>query len=163
MIKIKTETYRIDSCNFKTIQDRMVENTCKTNLSPQLLFKQNYQEHTLKTFVGNWKKDGFWLTKYRKQFAQLRPNIISRFKFIESEANGRIVITYSIGFSSIFYALMLITMFASIFTVFGLLGFTIGFILLTVGYAFLASAELDFIRFSLEEKLLIGVGKVLET
>jgi len=106
MIKIGKETIYLKKGNFETIKENFTENTCKTNVSPGLMFKQSYTGLTEKEFVGNWRDYGFWISKFRLQMFQLRPDIIAKFIHLTGTSE-RIVIRYSIGFSSLIIALFL--------------------------------------------------------
>ncbi len=127
MIQIKREKYKIDNYYIDLIKDKMAEETCKTNLSPQLIFRQSFTGVTLKTFVGNWTNNGFLISKFRMQLMQFRPDIIAKFKFLDKSDNSEVSIRYSIGFSSLFMGSIWIIMFAAPFAAFGLIGFLIGY------------------------------------
>jgi hypothetical protein len=133
--------------------------TCKTNLSPQLIFRQSYTGITSKTFVGNWTKNGFWITKFRMQLMQLRPDIIAKFRFNKTSENSEVSIRYSIGFSSLFIGLILITTFALPFAAFGLVGYFIGFVVMIGGYIIISKIELENIVMKINEKILICVDR----
>lgn len=59
MIKIGYQKFEIDNCLVDFVKEKMESSTCKTNLTPQLIFKQSFTGITDKTFVGNWTKKGF--------------------------------------------------------------------------------------------------------
>lgn len=164
MILIKQKKYRIDNYYIDVIKEKMATETCKTNLSPQLMFKQSFTGITLKTFVGNWTKNGFWISKFRMQLIQLRPDIIAKFEFADNSENSVLSIQYSIGFSSLFIGLMWITMFALPFSAFGLVGFLIGLVVLIGGYVLLSVIELENLQETIIEKILSNVArKSIET
>jgi len=164
MILIKREKYKIDNYYIDVIKDKMATETCKTNLSPQLMFKQSFTGITLKTFVGNWTKNGFWISKFRMQLMQLRPDIIAKFKFADNSENSLLSIRYSIGFSSLFIGLIWITMFALPFSAFGLVGYLIGLVVMIGGYVLLSVIELENLREKIIEKIMSNVArKSIET
>lgn len=164
MILIKRKKYRIDNYYIDVIKEKMATETCKTNLSPQLMFKQSFTGITLKTFVGNWTKNGFWISKFRMQLIQLRPDIIAKFEFADNSENSVLSIRYSIGFSSLFIGLMWITMFALPFSAFGLVGFLIGLVVMIGGYVLLSVIELENLQEKIIEKILSNVArKSIET
>lgn len=113
MIRIATNEFWTDKENILVINERVKENTCKTNINPELMFRQSYNGMTTKLFVGNWTSDGFWISKYRNQFIQLRPDIITRFYIKEDNEGIHVVMKSSIGFSSIFTFLILLLIFSS--------------------------------------------------
>ncbi|QQS51049.1 MAG: hypothetical protein IPM71_16525 [Bacteroidota bacterium] len=159
MIKIKLEKYKIHNYYIDVIKDKMAAETCKTNLSPQLMFKQSFTGITLKTFVGNWTKNGFWISKFRMQLMQLRPDIIAKFRFIDISEYSELSIRYSIGFSSLFIGLMWITMFALPFLAFGLVGYLIGLAVTIGGYVLLSIIELGNLQEKILEKVLSNVAR----
>jgi hypothetical protein len=135
----------------------MSANTCKTNLSPQLIFRQSYSGYTQKTFVGNWTKKGFWITKFRLQLIDFRPDIIANFKILNLNENRQIEIRYSIGFSSLFFALFWIFFASTIFIPLGNTGYIIGFLFLTMLHSILTRIELDRLKNSIKDKLFAGI------
>jgi hypothetical protein len=143
MIRIKRQKYRIDCHYINVIKERMASETCKTNLNSQLIFRQSYTGYTSKTFVGNWTKKGFWISKYRLQLMQLRPDIIAKFEFVDLSDNSSVSIRYSIGFSSISIGLIWIFMFSTPFATFGLIGYLIGLVLMIGLYSLLSIIELN--------------------
>lgn len=156
MIKIAYEELRIDSSFEGLLKDKMGKCTCKTNISPQLMLKQSYTGYTDKTFVGNWTKKGFWISKYRKQLFQFRPDIIARFSLSLDDSLIRINIRYSIGLSSIFYALIFIFALAILFVPIGSSGYSIGLLLLFLIYIVITKFELNSLQLSIKEKILSG-------
>ncbi len=156
MIKIARQTIEIDSCLTDFLQEKMTDCTCRTNLNSQLNFRQSYTGITDKTFVGNWTKNGFWISKFRKQLFQFRPDIIASFKIVPRNNITKIRIRYSIGFSSLFFAGMWILLASTIFIPFGTFGYIIGLFILTGLYSALSKVELDRIRDTINEKILTG-------
>ena len=156
MIKIGYQKFEIDNCLVDFVKEKMESSTCKTNLSPQLIFKQSFTGITDKTFVGNWTKNGFWLSKYRYQLLQVRPDIIARFNFASNQNNTQIEIKYSIGFSSILTIIILAFPFIAAFSLWGIIGFIISLILLSLIYYILSASEYDSIKESIKEKILSG-------
>ncbi len=159
MILIKQEKYKIDKDYIDVIKDKIAAETCKTNLSPQLMFKQSFTGITLKTFVGNWTKNGFWISRFRMQLIQLRPDIIAKFIFANNPKNSVLSIRYSIGFSSLFIGLMWITMFALPFLAFGLVGYLIGLAVMIGGYVLLSVIELENLQEKILEKITSNVAR----
>lgn len=157
MIRLKREKYKIDNFYIDVIKDKMAAETCKTNLSPQLMFKQSFTGITLKTFVGNWTKSGFWISKFRMQLMQLRPDIIAKFRFSDNLEYSVLSIRYSIGFSSLFIGLMWIIMFALPFLAFGLIEYLIGSAVMIGGYALLTIIELENLQEKIIEKVLSNI------
>ncbi len=154
MIKIGYQKFEIDNCLVDFIKEKMESSTCKTNLTPQLIFKQSFTGITDKTFVGNWTKKGFWLSKYRYQLFQARPDIIARFNFISNQNNTQIEIKYSIGFSSILIIMILALPILAAFSLWGIIGFIVGLILMSLIYYILSASEYDSIKESIKEKIL---------
>jgi hypothetical protein len=153
MICLKRQKYRIDSYYIDVIKERMVTETCKTNLNSQLIFRQSYTGYTFKAFVGNWSESGFWISKYRLQLIQLRPDIIAKFRFKDLSENSIVSIRYSIGFSSVFIGLIWIFLFSAPFVAFGLIVYLIGLALMIVFYSVLSVIELNSIKEKIVEKL----------
>ena len=157
MIKIHYHELTIDSNEEGIIKDRMSELTCKTNLSPQLMFRQSYTGIANKHFVGNWTKNGFWISKFRLQVLEVRPDIIVRFKFVPAHSSTRLAIRYSLGLSSLLQALFLLSfaavMFVRISGPFFPIGLTAAFIL----YIFIARRELKKTEQIINELLLNGI------
>jgi hypothetical protein len=120
------------------------------------MLRQSYSGFTDKTFVGNWTKKGFWISKFRKQLFQFRPDIIARFNLSPSDSLIRIKIRYSIGLSSIFYALVFILTFAVVFVPFGSSGYLTGIVLLFLIYTVITKFELGSLKASIKEKILSG-------
>lgn len=158
MILLKREKYKINNYYIDVIKDKMAAETCKTNLSPQLIFIQSFTGITLKTFVGNWTKNGFWISKFRMQLMQLRPDIIAKFKFADNSENSILSVRYSIGFSSLFIGLIWITIFALPFIIaFGLIGYLISLAVMVGGYILLSIIELKNLREKIIEKIMSNV------
>lgn len=162
MIPIKQEEYIIHNYNIDVIKDKVIKETCKTNMSPQLMFKQGFTGITNKTFVGNWTKKGFWISKFRMQLIQFRPDIIAKFRFSDHSENTLLSIRYSIGFSSIFLGLFWINLFALPFSAFGSIGHYIGLTLMLALYIFALIIEQDNLKEEIVEKVLSKVNYKLK-
>lgn len=154
MIKIDYQEININNELVGIIKDKMSENTCKTNISPQLMFKQSYTGITNKIFVGNWTKNGFWISKFKNQLIDLRPDIIARFSFCNDHNLEKVKIRYSMGFSSLFYGLFGMLIFSSFFMALGEIGFIFGIIIFWGLYYLLAIIELNRMKRKIKEKLL---------
>jgi len=154
MIKLKTKKYQLNSETVRLIKEKVSEETCKTNLNPQLIFKQSFTGYTTKTFVGNWTQNGFWLSKFRLQLFQLRPDIIARFQFKQETNKVNLSIRYSIGFSSVVLAVVIIFILSPAFLVLGALAYFIGVSAMIGLYIKLAFDELDRLEKAITEKLL---------
>jgi hypothetical protein len=144
MITFDRKQFQTDSVGISLIKERITQNTCKTNVSSQLMFRQSFTGLTGKLFVGNWTSNGFWISKFRLQFIQLRPDIITRF-YIENEAPyEKVTMKSSIGFSSLFVGLIWMILFSVPFaSFFGLTGFLVAFAIMVFFYSLLTSIEYD--------------------
>ncbi|MCB2196479.1 MAG: hypothetical protein KQH79_11515 [Bacteroidetes bacterium] len=154
MIKIGQEKIYLKKGNFETIKENFIENTCKTNLSPGLMFRQSYTGVTEKAFVGNWKDYGFWISKFRLQMLQLRPDIIAKFIYLTGTSE-RLLIRYSIGFSSLIFAFFI----GFILTAYSLLNFEevyyfLSWIIYILLYAGISAFALKRMKKSIKEKIL---------
>lgn len=159
MITIGKKEFRTDKNGILLIQEKIEANTCRTNVSPQLMFTQCYTGRTEKIFVGNWTSNGFWISKFRLQLFELRPDIITQF-YIESETHyEKVIMKSSIGFSSLFIGLIWIILFSLPFAVFGLIGFLVGFALLILFYSYLTSIEYDRMIKAIENYIIVGIQK----
>lgn len=143
MITLGTKLFRTNEAGILQIKERVAANTCKTNLNPQLIFRQSYTGLTDKLFVGNWTADGFWLSKFRLQLFQLRPDIITRFSIQKETTHQKVTMKSSIGFSSLLLAMIFILLFSAPFISLGSFGFLITVVLMVIFYALLASWEYD--------------------
>ena len=146
MIILKQKIYTISDKEKLILEEVILENTLERGLHPQLIFYQTYMNSASgKLFIGNISKNGFWISKYRTQLFQLRPDILIFFKYNELANNKvKLRITYRLGFSSIVQCL-----FYSIYFGISLIG---GFLLLIdVGKlnAILVSLSLFFLFYSL--------------
>ena len=157
MIQIGSEKYIIDSRYVDVIKDRMAKETCKTNLNPQLMFRQSFTGITSKTFVGNWLKHGFWISKYRVQLIQFRPDIIARFTFAGDSANSIVSVRYSIGFSSLFVGLILIATFTFPFLALGRTMYAIVVIISIIFYILFSAIAFENMKEKVVEKLLNNI------
>ncbi len=156
MIKLAQDNIVIKDGVRELIESRMSSNTCKTNLSPQLMFKQSYTGLTDKTFVGNWTKDGFWISKFRRQLMELRPDIIVRFDFHKQKNQTILKLRYSIGFSSILMGLIWILFISSAFSIPFRNGFIIVFTLFLIAYIILTLNCLNNTKSKIKEKIFSG-------
>ena len=159
MIPIGTIEFITDSEGLAQINEKVTQHTCKTNLNPQLMFRQSYTGLTKKLFVGNWTREGFWISKYRFQLYQFRPDIISRFYIGKDASNVKVTMKFSIGFSSILVGLILIMLFSSAFTASGPNGFLIAVGILTSLYICLASIEYDKMLKAIKNNILDGITR----
>lgn len=154
MIKIGKEKIYLKKGNFETIKENFIENTCKTNVSPGLMFKQSYAGITEKVFVGNWKDYGFWISKFRLQILQLRPDIIAKFIHLTGTSD-RLVIRYSIGFSSLvvpFFIGIILTTYSLL--EFGKVYYFLSWIVWILLYAGISAFALKRMKKSVKEKIL---------
>ena len=157
MITIDKKEFRTDKKGILLIQEKVEANTCKTNVSPQLMFSQGYTGRTDKIFVGNWTSNGFWLSKFRLQLFQFRPDIITQF-YIESETRyEKVIMKSSIGFSSLFFGLMCIILFSIPFAVFGLIGFLVMVVMMILLYSFLTSVEYQRMLKAIKNNIVVGI------
>lgn len=157
MIRISYQEIEIDESLEKLLKDRMAESTCKTNLNSQLLFRQSYTGRTSKAFVGNWTKNGFWISRFRIQMFQFRPDLIANFRFYSGPALSRISIRYSIGLSSILSALFVIFAFSLPLFSLGKGGYITGLIFLSGIYIVLTVFELDSLKKAINKNILSGL------
>lgn len=144
MIPIAKNEFWTNREGLVKIKKRIAENTCKTNLNPELMFRQSYTGLTKKLFVGNWTTNGFWISKFRMQLAQIRPDIIMRFRITQDRDIVKVSLKSSVGFSSIFtYFLLALIAFTFIANT-GLIGFTA---LLTVfSFAYILLTRMEYRR-----------------
>jgi len=157
MITIAKKEFRTDKKGILLIQEKIEANTCKTNLSPQLMFRQSYTGRTGKIFVGNWTSNGFWISKFRLQLFQLRPDIITQFYIAHETRYEKVTVRSSIGFSSLFIGLIWIFLFSTPFAVFGLIGFLAGVVLMVSFYLFLTIIEYDRMIKAIENHIVVGI------
>ncbi len=157
MITIDKKQFRTDKKGILLIQEKVEAITCKTNVSPQLLFRQSYTGRTEKIFVGNWTSNGFWLSKFRLHLIHFRPDIITQF-YIESETRyEKVTLKSSIGFSSLFFWLIWIIIFSTPFAALGLIGFLITATMMILFYSYLTSVEYDRMIKSIKNNIVIGI------
>lgn len=154
MITLGNKEFRTDETGISLIRERVTKNTCKTNLNPQLLFVQSYTGRTNKLFVGNWTADGFWISKFRMQMMQFRPDIITSFLIQEEASRKKVTMRSSIGFSSLFTGMIISMCFSLPFMAFGLTGYLIVIALWIALYAYLASMEYDRIMKAIKDHIL---------
>lgn len=105
MIQIGRKTYELNQGESEIIDQNLNEHTCKTNINPQLMFRQSYTGETSKIFVGNWKENGFWISKFHRQLLNLRPDIIARFTY-QGIKKEKLIVKFSIGLSSLISAFL---------------------------------------------------------
>jgi hypothetical protein len=156
MIRIKKEKYVLRKGDYELLNKNVVENTCKTNINPQLMFKQSYTGVTGKTFVGNWHKNGFWISKYRRQLLELRPDIISKFVF-RGENKENLIVVHSIGFSSIFSSAFIGVFFIVFLKNFVDIPKIYGLAIWIFLYVLICSFALNKMRKSIKEKIMLKV------
>ncbi len=159
MIRINKKVFWTDEDGISIITERIKENTCKTNINPELMFRQSYTGITGKLFVGNWTSYGFWISKYRHQFIQFRPDIITRFYFIESLHEKKIEMKSSIGFSSILFFLIIILVFSSsVASEFGDAGFFSLLIIFSLLYILLTKIEYENMLENIKSNILNNIN-----
>lgn len=157
MITISKKEFRTDKKGILLIQEKIEANTCKTNVSPQLMFRQSYTGMTGKIFVGNWTSNGFWIAKFRLHLIHLRPFIITQF-YIESETRyEKVTMKSSIGFSSLFKGLIWIILFAAPFATIGLIGFLVAVALMILFYSYWTSIEYDRMIKAIKNNIIVGI------
>jgi hypothetical protein len=159
MIRIYRQEIETQNGFEDIINERVANCTCKTNINPQLMFRQSYTGMTDKCLVGNWTMHGFWISKFRRQLAQFRPDIIARFSFKSEHPGLKIRIRYSIGFSSIFFAVFVIFFFSCGFIKFGYETFMVIVILLLGFYGVLIKTEFDSLKESIDDNILKGIAE----
>lgn len=157
MITINKKEFRTDKKGILLIREKIEANTCKTNVSPQLMFRQSFNGMTRKIFVGNWTSNGFWISKFRFQLVQLHPVIITQF-YIESETRyEKVTMKSSIGFSSLFIGLIWIILLAAPFAIIGLIGFLVAVALMILFYSYLTSIEYDKMIKAIKNNIVDGI------
>lgn len=159
MIPIGKIEFITDSEGLAQINERVTQHTCKTNINPQLMFRQSFSGITKKLFVGNWTDQGFWISKYRLQLYQFRPDIITRFYIENGSSNVKVTMKSSIGFSSILVGMFLIVLFSSIFTSSGPRAFLIAVVIFTILYVCLASIEYDKMLKAIKSNVVDGIKR----
>jgi hypothetical protein len=157
MIRILHQEMNIENSFEVIIKDRMSECTCKTNLSPQLMFRQSYTGITNKSFIGNWTKDGFWISKFRIQMLEIRPDVIVRFRFLSAISSTKLKIRYSIGISSILQFIFLMLLAAIIIVQLGKDLLIPGLIAFAFFYLIVAGIELNGTQKKINDKILNGI------
>jgi hypothetical protein len=157
MIKIHYQELNIESNLESNIKNRMSELTCKTNLSPHLMFRQSYTGIANKLFVGNWTKSGFWISKFRLQVLEVRPDIIIRFIFMPGTTSTRLGIRYSLGISSILQLVFLLCLVAVFFVQISRPFIPFGLTAFFILYIYIARTELMKSKKIVNEKLLNGI------
>ena len=156
MIKIGQEKISLKKGSFEIIKENFAENTCKTNLSPGLMFKQSYTGITDKAFVGNWRKYGFWISKFRMQLIDLRPDIIAKF-YYQKGTSERILIRYSIGFSSFISWFFLGILFSMYMFIYGQEYYILAWTFWIILYIGLSIYSLKRMKKAIKEKIFYNV------
>ncbi|HLN74707.1 MAG: hypothetical protein ACM3O8_11170 [Methylococcaceae bacterium] len=143
MIQIGRIEFITDSNGLDQMKENVTLHTCKTNIDPQLMFRQSFAGVTKKLFVGNWTDQGFWISRYKLQLYQFRPDIICRFNIENRTSTVKVNIQSSIGFSSLFTGMIIIILFSAPFVSSGKSGFLTAVVIMTILYVCLASVEYD--------------------
>ena len=141
------------------IKEKMSELTCRTNISPQLMFRQSYTGITEKFFVGNWTKKGFWISKFRLQLLEIRPDIIVRFNFSQKKNNTLLSIRYSLGLSSIIQMFLILLLGLILFVQIDRIIVPYGMITLVFIYFFIIRYELKRTKRIINDKILLDIIK----
>ncbi len=151
-MRIGQMEYEINPEKIKEIETNISKYTCKTNVSPHLLFRSPYTEDTSRVFIGNWMKDGFWITRYRKQFINFRADIIAKGNFINTQRRDKLVFKFSLGFSSILGGFFII-LFLAYFLI-SLVPIYLAFSLPIIAYVFMTNLEIRKAKSAIERYLL---------
>lgn len=159
MIPLGTIEFITDRNGLAQINEKVTLHTCKTHLNPQLMFRQSYYGVTDKLFVGNWAEQGFWISRFKRQLYQFRPDIICRFDFENSASAVKITICSSIGFSSVFTGMMIILLFSAPFVSSGSSGFLIAIAIMTILYICMASIEYDKTLKAIKNNVVNGIKR----
>jgi hypothetical protein len=154
MIQLKRKEINIQSTFEIDIREKMSELTCKTNLSPQLMFQQSYTGITEKLFVGNWTKNGFWISKFRIQLLDIRPDIIVKFVFLQNKPFTRLCMRYSLGLSSIIQMLLILFMGLILFIQIDKGIILYGMIIMVFFYFLIVRVELNRTERNVQERIL---------
>lgn len=159
MIPLGTIEFITDSNGLAQINEKVTLHTCKTHLNPQLMFRQSYFGVTDKLFVGNWADQGFWISRFKRQLYQFRPDIICRFDVENSASAVKISIRSSIGFSSLFTGMIVILLFSASFISSGSFGFLMAVLIMTILYVCLASIEYDKTLKAIKNNVVNGIQR----
>jgi uncharacterized membrane protein (DUF485 family) len=159
MLPIGKIEFITDSEGVAQINEKVARHTCKTNLNPQLMFTQSYNGITGKLFVGHWSDQGFWISRFKKQLYQFRPDIICRFNLENRPHTVKVTIRSSIGFSSLFTGMIVIILFSAPFVSSGSTGFLIAVVIMTTLYVCLASVEYNKTLKAIKDHIVNGIKR----
>lgn len=153
MIEIGTDKHNLILSDKPKVEDRLIKHTCKTNLSPHLLFRNIYTDNTSKVFIGNWTDNGFWITRYRKQFINFRADVVAKGTFKEANKKLQLNFNYSLGFSSVVGGLFIILFITLMLTSFGL-NFFVAILFPVTLYVIFSKREMKKAKDAIEKYLL---------
>lgn len=159
MIPLGKIEFITDRNGLAQIHEKVAMHTCKTHLNPQLMFRQSFHGVTDKRFVGNWSDNGFWLSRFKMQLYQFRPDIISHFDIKNEPSLVKVTIRSSLGFSSLFTGLFLIVLFSVPFISSGSAGFLTAVVIMTILYICLASMEYDKMLKAIKNNIVDGISR----
>lgn len=159
MLLIGKIEFITDNEGIAHINEKVARHTCKTNLNPQLMFRQSYNGITGKLFVGNWSDQGFWISRFKRQLNQFRPDIICRFNVENRPQTVKVTIRSSIGFSSLFTGIIVIILFSVPFISSGSRGFLIAVVIITTLYVCLASMEYNKTLKAIKDHIVNGIKR----
>lgn len=159
MIPLRNIEFITDSEGLAQMKEKITLHTCKTNIDPQMMFKQSYTGVTKKLFVGNWTDQGFWISRFKMQIYQFRPDIICRFNIENRASTVKVNIRSSIGFSSLFTGMIVIILFSTPFVSSGKSGFVIAVVIMTILYICLASVEYDKTLKAIKKNVVNGINR----
>lgn len=159
MIPFGIIEFTTDSDGLTLINERVAQHTCKTNIDPQLMFRQSFTGVTKRLFVGNWTDQGFWISRYKLQLYQFRPDIICRFNIENRTSTVKVNIRSSIGFSSLFTGMIIIILFSAPFVSSGKSGFLTAVVIMTILYICLASVEYDKTIKAIKNNVVYGIQR----
>lgn len=157
MISIGKIEFITDQEGMEHINEKVAQHTCKTNLNPQLMFRQSYNGITGKLFVGNWTDQGFWISRFKLQLNQFRPDIICHFNVENRPYTIKVTIRSSIGFSSLFTGMIVIILFSAPFISSGPSGFLIAVVIMTILYVCLATIEYNKMLKAIKDHIVNGI------
>jgi hypothetical protein len=124
-----------------------------------MIFRPAYNGSTRKAFVGNWTKNGFWISKLQWQTILFHPNVIARFIYHKG-APDRLEIRYSTGFSGLISALFAGYLFTLYFMHFGQVYYFLSWIAWIVIYTGYAMYSLKRMKKAIQEKIFFGLQKI---
>jgi len=93
--------YELREISQEIVEANLAKFTEKTNVNPNFLFASHQYEDETKKFIGNWLKDGFWITRYRKEFINFKADVIAKGSFKNHPNMNKLVFNFSIGLASI--------------------------------------------------------------